>query len=137
MNQNKVVTFLGHLLFVSTIVFIVISNDEISADSLKLYVYLDDKNEARLKWNTIIDANYYKVYRAKVDTDVDPLLTKNIKFTEFGRTEINNFIDKYIISAKLIRKVNKPATYFYYVTAIDVWEKIMNKSEIVKLSISQ
>lgn len=140
MNQKKSM-IIFHMVFVAVIALLIVTQGQTLSkeknDSMHLTVQKTDSNSVSLNWETIFEANYYKVFRAEVAADVDPT-AEDIKYVELGVSETNEFLDNYIKKDgenTEAETAKENTTYLYYVTAIDAWEKEITKSDIVKFSL--
>jgi hypothetical protein len=130
------------MVFVSVIALLIVTQGQTlinkKNDSMHLTVQMTDSNSVSLNWETIFEANYYKIFRAEVTAAVDST-TEDIKYVELGISETNEFLDNYIKKdgENTDAKTTKESmAYLYYVTAIDAWEKEISKSDIVKFSLN-
>ncbi|MEE9431072.1 MAG: hypothetical protein V3V16_08535 [Melioribacteraceae bacterium] len=143
MNSTKKYRIVFHAIFILVVALLFVtqgktqSQNETSNDAIQLTAQLTDSNTVTLNWDTIFEANYYKVYRAEVDAKFDST-NNEIQYVELGISESNEFIDSYIKKDgenAVEKNAENTSVFLYYITAIDAWEKEIGVSNVVRLAL--
>lgn len=138
MLNRKKTKFLYHFAIVLAVTLLTIptkgkdlSNEN---EGMSLKVQVNEENQIVLNWDIVEDANYYKVFRAEVTSGEDST-NENAKYFEMGISEVNQFMHNFLGIDGENNEVSTSSSFLYYITAIDAFEKEIERSEVVKLSL--